>query len=113
MTSMTDAAPKPRWFRLTPDRLVIGLLVVEGLLWLSERFEWFPKGYAVLLVVAVVAVTILLMSLWFVIALVVRSHFQFSIRSLLVLTVAVAIPCSWLAVTIFAVPPRVITRYRP
>ena len=30
---VTDPAPKPRWFHLTPDRFVIGLLVVEGLLW--------------------------------------------------------------------------------
>ncbi len=38
---MTDPIPKLHWFHLTPDRLVIGLLVVEGLLWLSERFQWF------------------------------------------------------------------------
>jgi hypothetical protein len=35
---------------------------------------------------------------WFVLALVFRWRFQFSIRSLLVLTVAVAVPFSWLAV---------------
>jgi hypothetical protein len=38
------------------------------------------------------------MILWFVLALLFHWRFQFSIRSLLVLTVAVAIPCSWLAV---------------
>ena len=51
-----------------------------------------------LIAVAVVGVAMLVMKLWFVVALVFRRRFQFSIRSLLVLTVAVAIPCSWLAV---------------
>ena len=38
------------------------------------------------------------MLLWFALALVFRWRFQFSIRSLLVLAVVVAIPCSWMAV---------------
>src|ERR1039458_79021 len=38
------------------------------------------------------------MLVWFVIALVFRWRFQFSIRSLLVLVVAVALPFSWLGV---------------
>jgi hypothetical protein len=96
---MNDAL-KPRWYRLTPDRLVIGLLIVEGLLWLSERFQWptWHKGYAVLIAVAAVGVAMLLMLLWFVIAIAFRLRFQFSIRSLLVLVVVVALPSSWLAV---------------
>jgi len=72
--------------------------MVEGLLWVSGRFCWLPKGYAVLLAVATVGVVLLAMLLWFVVALLSRLRFQFSIRTLLVLTVAVAIPCSWLAV---------------
>ncbi len=61
ITSSSPAVSKPiqRWLRPTPDRLVIGLLIVEGLLWLSERFQWFPfnhhKGYTVLVTVATVA----------------------------------------------------------
>jgi hypothetical protein len=62
---MTDPTPKPRCYRLTPDRLVIGLLIVECLLWLSERFQWFAfnahKGSTVLIAVAAVAATILFM----------------------------------------------------
>jgi len=85
-------------FRLTPDRLVIGRLIAEGLLWLSERFRLFPKGYAVLSAVASVTVVICVMLVWFVVALVFRVRFQFSIRALLVVTVAVALPSSWLAV---------------
>jgi hypothetical protein len=91
---------KPRWFHPTPDRLVLVLLAVEGLLWLSDRLGWpeWHKGYAVLAAVASVGVFLLLMLLWFIAALIFRWRFQFSIRSLLVLVVAVAVPCSWLAV---------------
>ena len=95
---MTDENPKRRWCRLTPDRFVIALLVVECLLWLSERFQWptWHKGYAVLIAVAAVAAAFLLMLFWFVVCMLFHWWFQFGIRSLLILTVAVAIPCSWL-----------------
>ena len=89
---MTDPTPTRR-FRPTPAWLVLALLVVEGLLWLSERYEWFwfneKKGWTVLIAVAVVGVALLVMLLWFIASLLFRWRFQFSIRSLLVLTVAV------------------------
>ena len=60
--------PKPsrRWYRLTPDRPVLALLVVEGLLWLSERFGWlvWHKGFAVLTEVGCVGVAMFVMLLW-------------------------------------------------
>ena len=98
--NMADPTPKPRRFHPTPSWLVLGLLAVEGLLWLSQRFQWltWSKGYAVLIAVASVGVAFLLMSLWLLVSLLFRWRFQFSIRSLLVLTVAVALPFSWLAV---------------
>jgi hypothetical protein len=76
------------------------LLFVEGLLWLSERMQWptWHKGYAVLTAVGSLGVVFVVMLLWFIVALVFRWRFQFSIRSLLVLTATVALPCSWLAV---------------
>ena len=40
----------------------------------------------------------ILMFVWFLVAMVFRCRFEFSIRSLLVLTVVVALPCSWLSV---------------
>ena len=50
--------PQGRWFRLSPDRSVIGLLLAICLLWLSERFQWFGfnhhKGWTVLIAVAAV-----------------------------------------------------------
>ncbi len=73
---MTDPTAKPRWYRLTPGRLLPLLLAVEGFLWLSDRFCWFAfnqhKGYTVLIAVASVGVFLLLMFLWFLAALVFR-----------------------------------------
>ena len=56
------------------------------------------KGYAVLTSVALVAAALALMALWFAAALLFRLRFQFNLRSLLLLVVVVALPCSWLAV---------------
>jgi hypothetical protein len=56
-----------RWFHVTPDRLILRLLVVECLLWLSDRLGWptWHKGYAVLTAAAVVGAAILVMLVWF------------------------------------------------
>ncbi len=93
---------KRRCYRLTPDRMILALLPLEGFLLLSERFRWFAfnqwKGWTVLIAVASVGLALALMLLWFAASLVLRWRFQFSIRSLLVLVVVVAVPCSWLAV---------------
>ena len=92
---MTTPRHTRRWFHLTPDRLIVGLLAVEAVLFFSEH--WFPKGWAVLIAVAAIGLALLLMLLWFIVAVVFRWRFQFSIRSLLVLMVVVALPCSWLS----------------
>ena len=103
MAIMVSPAPTPRWHSLTPDRLVIGLLAIEGLLWLSERFQRFPfnehKGWTVLIAVGTVGLLMLLMLLWFAASVLVRWPLQFSIRLLLILALAVALPYSWLAVS--------------
>jgi hypothetical protein len=85
-----------RWLHPTPGRLLVVLLAVELALLVSR--PWFPKGWAVLFAVAAVGVFLLFMLLWLAFALLLRRRFQFSIRSLLLLTVAVAVPCSWMAV---------------
>ncbi len=99
---MIGPTAKPRWFCPTPGWLILALLVVEGLLWQSEKFQWFDfnehKGYTVLFAVASAAVAMILMLFWFAVALLFSLRFQFGIRSLLTLTVTIAIPCSWLAV---------------
>jgi hypothetical protein len=95
---MVDDPSKRLWYRLTPHRFVIGLLIVECLLWLSKSALWLDKGWAVLIAIASVGVAVLLMLFWFAASLIFHRRFQFSIRSLLVLMLAVAIPCGWLAV---------------
>jgi len=97
---MAASEGKPRWFYPTQDRLVIVLLVSECLLWLSSWLGWpqWHKGYAVLTTIAVVGVAMLLMLLWFFVALILRRRFQFSLRTLLALVVVVALPFSWLGV---------------
>jgi len=76
------------------------LLVVECLLWLSNRLDLphWHKGNPVLAAVVSVVAVIFAMLLWLLVALVFRLRFQFSIRTMLILTLAVALPFSWLAV---------------
>ena len=99
-TDGMDAPEKRRWNCPTPGWLVLGSLAATGLIWLSNWLGWpaWHKGYAVLAAVAGVGVVLAVMLLWWLVALVFRWRFQFSIRSLLVLTLAVALPCSWFAV---------------
>jgi hypothetical protein len=91
---------KHPWYRLTPDRLIVGLIVVECLLWLSEVLGWprWQKGYAVVIGLTLVGLAMHVLFLWWLLALAFRLQFQFGIRSLLVLVVAVALPFSWLGV---------------
>ena len=100
---MTDP-PKtnPRWYRLTPDRFLIALLPIVGLLFLSERFRWFAfnehKNWTVLIAVAVVGLAVVLLLLWFVISLLFHRRFQFSLRSMMLFVAVVAVVCSWFTV---------------
>jgi hypothetical protein len=100
MSADQPATPKRRlrWYQPSPGRLLFLLLPVEAILLLLNWLQWTPKGWAVLIALGVVLATLAFLLLWLGIALLRRWRFQFSIRSLLVLTVAVAIPCSWLAV---------------
>jgi Leucine-rich repeat (LRR) protein len=100
---MEDSSkPKRRWYRFTPDRFILGLLAVEGFLLLSERFRWFAfnekRGFTLLVALAAVCLGVLFLLLWFAASLLLRRRFQFGLRSLVVLVLIVAIPCSWLAV---------------
>ena len=90
-----------RWYRPTPDRLILALLAVELFLRLSDWQGWFPfydyRGWGVLTTVAVLGFTLPLLPLWFLVSLIFRWRFQYSIRSLLLLAVVVAVACGWLA----------------
>ena len=91
--------PKQR-FRLTPDLCILFLLFVEALFFLSNWLAWpdWHKGYAPLTCAAVVAMAMVGMGLWWVVALVFRWRFQFGIRSLLLVTLAAAVSFSWMTV---------------
>ncbi len=100
---MTNPNPtKRRRYHLSPGRLIFGLFAVEGFLFLSEWFQWFAfnekKGWTVLIAVAAVCLVVVVMLVWLVVSLLFRWRFQFGVRSLVVLVVAVAVPCSWLTV---------------
>ena len=76
LTGMTATKSNLRWIRPSPDSLVLALLAVLGILFVSERFQWFAfnekKGWTVLIAVATVAAFLLLMLLWLAVALVFR-----------------------------------------
>ena len=101
---MDKPKPKRRWFQLTPDRFMIGLLAVEGFLLLSEWFCWFPfnekKGWTVLIALTAMSVGCLLPLLWFAVSLLLGRRFQFGLRSLLVMVLVIAVACSWLTVKV-------------
>ncbi len=95
---------KRRWYRLSPDRFVDGLLAVVGLLWLSDRFQLFGfdqhKGSMVLISLAVVCLAALVMLLWWIASLLFDWRFQFGIRSVLAFCLTCSIVVGWLAVEI-------------
>jgi hypothetical protein len=99
---MDESKTNRRWYHPSPDRLIVGLIVLEILLLLSDQFRWFAfnekKGYTVLIAVAAVGVVVVIMLLWLGASLLFRWRFQFTVRSLAVLVAAVAIPCCWLTV---------------
>jgi hypothetical protein len=86
---------------VTPNRVGAAPLVVVVILLLCEHLRTFPfcqpKGNTVLVALALVAITMVLLLVWFLVAVFFGLRFQFGLRSLLVLVVVVAIPCSWLA----------------
>ena len=99
---MPSPDSKRRSYRLSPDRFVIGLLLLVCLLWLSDRFQWFGfnhhKGWAVLISVAAVGAAALAIVLWWAVSLIFGWRFQFGIRSLLVFCLASSIAVNWLTV---------------
>ena len=98
---MVASPPECRLFRATGDHVVVALVAVEFLLLLSERFQWLAlnqhKGCAVLIASALAVVVVLLGLNWLIASMILHWRFQFSIRTLLLLMLAVAIPFAWLS----------------
>jgi hypothetical protein len=101
MAGVGSLSANRQWFRVTPVWVVYGLLLVEAALFLSGRFQWFAfnerKGWTVLIAFGAVGSAMVLIGLWLAASLSFGWRFQFTILNLMVLTVAVAIPCGWLA----------------
>ncbi len=97
-----EAAERSRCFRPSPAWLVVALLIATVGLWLSSCLGWpaWHKGYAVLTAMAIGIAVLVFLLIWFALALIIRRRFQFSLRSLMMLVVALSLPCSWLAVEI-------------
>ena len=93
---------RSRWLHFSPDRFVVGQLLLLCLLWLSERYQWFGfdhlKGWMVLIALAGVGVTAVAMLLWWAGALIFARRFQFRIRTLLAFCLASSIAVSWFTV---------------
>lgn len=99
----THAAPtgKPSWDTVTLPKCLGAVLVMQVVLFFSDRYDWFWfnefKGYSALITVAATAIALLLIS-----AIVLASGFtkartQFSLATLLLVIPVVAIPCGWFA----------------
>jgi len=80
---------------------LVGLLLMQGFLYMSAAYRWFGlnyfKGFTVLLTIAATAVVLVLLvgfvlASWFT-----KSKVQFSVAALLFLVPVVAIPCAWFA----------------
>ena len=103
-SSLPPSPPNRRPLRLSPGCVPIGLLAVEAFLLASQHFRWFEfnrhKGFSVLVAVACVGVALLISLVWFGACALFRRRFQFNLRSLLLLVVAVAIPSRWFSVEV-------------
>ena len=91
---------KLRWYHPTPGRFLSAILAWDGVLFLIEQFRWVQKGWPTLIAWASLGTALLVLLLWYILAVVFHRRFQYGIRSLLILTVAVAFLCSWLAVEV-------------
>ncbi|MGO8751435.1 MAG: hypothetical protein ACLQNE_36270 [Thermoguttaceae bacterium] len=96
-----DEMPKHgrrRSFHLTPERVLLGLPSLWGVLFVLEQFQRLGKGYSVLLALASMGMIVLVLLLWFTAALVFRWRFQFSLRTLCFVMLLACIGMSWLGV---------------
>jgi hypothetical protein len=87
--------------RLLSRSLLLAILVVPALLFLAGRFGHIAflehKGRTVLIAVAAEGLALLVGLLFFLMCLLVRRPIQYSLRTLLLFAVVIALLCSWLA----------------
>jgi hypothetical protein len=90
---------RPAWYWPTIGKYLFSLLAMEITLYVSEQFEWFEfnrhKNWTVLVNAAVVAVSLLLLLVWIVVATLFRGKPQFGLSSLMGLVCVVGVACGW------------------
>jgi hypothetical protein len=98
---MPPSKPNRRWYRITPGRLFIGLLMMQVFLFLSEQCQWFAfnqkKGWTVLIAVGLTLLAILVLLLWFAMSFLFRRRLQLDFRSLLILSVVLSVSLGWIS----------------
>jgi len=103
VTTDTDKSAR-HWLALTPDRLVVAMLVVSGSLLAFDHFGWIgthgQKGWPVFLAVTFTGLALLYLVGRFAASLLFGRQFQFHLRTLLLLVLAVAGLCSWMLVQV-------------
>jgi len=92
---------KRRWFHVTQDRLLVGLLMVEICILVADRCHWIRSGeqqfrttlIAIGIVVLLVTTSLVRLATAAILG---GRHFQFSLRSLLLFATICAVACGWL-----------------
>jgi hypothetical protein len=91
---------KRRWFRPTFGWLLIASSAVTVFLLLSDKYQWCAfsqfRNFTTIFVLWNTGVACLLILLWLTFLLLLRRRLQFTIRSLLLLAVAAALPLGWI-----------------
>lgn len=94
------AIPKRRWYTPTPTKFLWTIVLLQGVLLLSDHYQWFwfnkRQGYTVLIAVAATASLLLLLLLYSLILRMFGAKSQFSLATLLVSVVVMAAPLGWL-----------------
>lgn len=92
---------RPRWYVPTLAKFLFGVLVMQGVLYLSAHYRWFwfneRKGYTVLITVAATAIALLLLVGFVVASRFFKAKAQFGLSTLLLMVPVTGVPCAWLA----------------
>lgn len=103
---VSDTSAKTKWYASLTDWVLAALLLVEGLLFLSDQYDWFAfnrrKGWTVLIAAAIVGGTLLLVALgaawsWAASRWTNRKPFQFGLRPAMLAVAVVGVVCGWFA----------------
>jgi hypothetical protein len=100
----TTTSPRtigPHWYAPTTAKLLCLLLMLQGLLYLSQQLRSYElnyrKGHAVLIAVGATAIVLSLMAVSWLILRLFKVKSQFSLATLLMMVPVAAIPCAWLS----------------